>query len=269
MALSPCIHRIHAPSRQIRPALMLARRPQRASRPSPPLRTPKLGALGHTPSPSLSSATTQRTMNTNGAPKRNLSAPNSPATTRNAEPLGWQFHFIARLPRDRTRIRQAGARHDYQITIPSRRSDHAKWVVGAAITSIARQPKYRRCHRVELPRTSKHFASLVATSYWSKPVLPRFVDKTFLCLLVYLWPSDLDIELREMPAAATTDVERPVVATKATQVRTSSPQSSKISAKSSQAKVAATAAATAAETTGALLVAVPGRSRCGLKARVT
>lgn len=226
MAFSPCLHHVDSPFRQIRPALMLVRRSQRSPRPSSPLMTPNLASLGHTPSPSSFSATTERTMNTHGAPKRHCSAPNSPATARSAEPLGWQFHFIPRLPRDRAQSRQAGAQHHCQF---------------------------------------KQFICLVSPIYWDKPVLPRFVNMTFLRLLAYLWPSDLVVELREMPAAATTDVELPVVATKATRVRTSSPRSSQISANPSQAKVAATAA----ETTGALLVAIPGRPRCALKARVT
>jgi hypothetical protein len=138
MDFSPCLHQDNASSRQIRPALMLARRSQRSPRPSSPLMTPNLASLGHTPSPSRFPATSERTMNAHRAST-------SPTTTRNTEPLGWQFHFTAHPPQNRAQIRQAGAWHDCQF---------------------------------------KQFICLVSPSYWSKPMLPRFVNKTFFCLLV-------------------------------------------------------------------------------------
>ena len=60
MTLSPCLHQAHCRSRQIRLALMLARRSQRGLRHSPPLMTPDLQHLGHHSPPSRTFATTER-----------------------------------------------------------------------------------------------------------------------------------------------------------------------------------------------------------------
>lgn len=146
MAFSPCLHRNHAPFRQIRPALMLARRSQRGPRSSPassPLMTPNLEALGYSSFPSCGAATTEQPTNTYGAPRNNHSASSSLTMTSSTEPLEWQFHFIIRLAHDRAQTRQAGARHDCQF---------------------------------------KQFIRLCSPSCRSKLVLPRFVNKTFFCL---------------------------------------------------------------------------------------
>ena len=99
--LSPCLRRTYSSSRQSRPALMLARRAQRGPRPSSPRMTPDLASTRHASLPPRSSATTERTMNTRGAPKTNHAAPSSPSATRSAESLGRQFRSTAHLARDR------------------------------------------------------------------------------------------------------------------------------------------------------------------------
>ena len=115
MASSPCLHQAHCRSRQIRLALMLARRSQRGLRHSPPLMTPDLQHLGHHSPPLRALATTVRATNTRGVPNRNRSTPSSPPPTRSTEPLGRKFHFMARISRNHADYRQASPRYSHRI----------------------------------------------------------------------------------------------------------------------------------------------------------
>jgi hypothetical protein len=298
MALSPSLRRLHSPSRQILHALMLARRPQHGPRPSSassPLMTSNLEALGHSSLPSCGSVTTEQTTNTYGAPKWNHSALNSLTTTSSTERLGWQFHFIIRLARDRAQTRKADARHDYQITKPPRYSDHAKWAVGAAIMSIARQPEHQ-CHHKRLHEKflkitpASEFVSCRLQSSTTLQPYTRFDFDSFVSVFKRGASSAHDHALHSLHQLGLNHIELQrtskrfvcllaprcwgklvlprfvnktflrLSATRAAKVCTSSPRSSRMSANSSQAKVAATAAAT----TGALLVVVPERPWCAL-----
>ena len=148
IALSPYLHQAHCRSRQVRIALMLARRSQRGLRHPPPLMTPDLRHLGHNSPPSRALATTGRSTNTRGASNTNHSAPSSPPPTRSTETLGRKFHFMARISRNHADYRQASARYSHRI-----RKHHRSAAV--ALLAMLAPHSTRRRDRLSTSATTK------------------------------------------------------------------------------------------------------------------